>query len=63
MKSILSSTVEVTRQVFYKTSLSYAVVNLKPIVPGRELFDTESERKQIAEHLHPKMCSFYLDVL
>ncbi|KAJ3558541.1 hypothetical protein NM688_g861 [Phlebia brevispora] len=41
MKSILFSTVEVTRQVFYKTSLSYAVVNLKPIVPGREPFDTE----------------------
>jgi hypothetical protein len=34
--AILFSTIEVTRQVFYRTSLSYAIVNLKPIVPGRK---------------------------
>jgi hypothetical protein len=33
---LLFSTIEVTRQVFYRTSLSYAIVNLKPIVPGRK---------------------------
>jgi HIT domain len=35
------STIDVTRQVFYRTSLSFAIVNLKPIVPGRErLFES-----------------------
>lgn len=33
---LLFSTFEVTRQAFYRTALSYAIVNLKPIVPGRE---------------------------
>ena len=35
MSKILFSTIEVTRQVFYRTSLTAAIVNLKPIVPGR----------------------------
>jgi bis(5'-adenosyl)-triphosphatase len=34
--AVLFSTIDVTRQVFYRTSLSYAIVNLKPIVPGRK---------------------------
>jgi bis(5'-adenosyl)-triphosphatase len=34
---LLFSTIEVTRQAFYHSSLSYAIVNLRPIVPGREL--------------------------
>lgn len=29
------STIEVTKQAFYRSPLSYAIVNLKPIVPGR----------------------------
>lgn len=33
---LLFSTFEVTSQAFYRTALSYAIVNLKPIVPGRE---------------------------
>jgi bis(5'-adenosyl)-triphosphatase len=33
---LLFSTIEVTRQAFYRSSLSYAIVNLKPIVPGRK---------------------------
>ncbi|KAH7914756.1 HIT-like domain-containing protein [Hygrophoropsis aurantiaca] len=37
MVPLLFSTIEVTRQVFYRTSLSYAIVNLKPIVPGHVL--------------------------
>jgi hypothetical protein len=28
-------TFEVTRQIFFRSKLSYALVNLKPIVPGR----------------------------
>ncbi|PBL04280.1 hypothetical protein ARMGADRAFT_910883 [Armillaria gallica] len=35
--SLLFSTIEVTRQAFYRSSLSFAIVNLKPIVPGGEL--------------------------
>jgi len=34
---LLFSTFEVTRQAFYRTTLSYAIVNLKPIVPGHVL--------------------------
>lgn len=33
---LLFSTIEVTRQAFYRTALSYAIVNLKPLVPGRK---------------------------
>lgn len=36
--ALLFSTIEVTRQAFYRTSLAYAIVNLKPIVPGRKQF-------------------------
>ncbi|KAK0208659.1 diadenosine 5',5'''-P1,P4-tetraphosphate asymmetrical hydrolase [Desarmillaria ectypa] len=35
--SLLFSTIEVTRQAFYRSSLSFAIVNLKPIVPGHVL--------------------------
>jgi bis(5'-adenosyl)-triphosphatase len=31
----LTFEVEVTRQAFHRTALTYAIVNLKPIVPGR----------------------------
>ncbi|KAI9508362.1 diadenosine 5',5'''-P1,P4-tetraphosphate asymmetrical hydrolase [Russula earlei] len=34
---MLFSTFEVTRQAFHRTSLAYAIVNLKPIVPGHVL--------------------------
>lgn len=33
---LLFSTIEVTAQAFYRTSVTYAIVNLKPIVPGRK---------------------------
>ncbi|KIK70567.1 hypothetical protein GYMLUDRAFT_147998 [Collybiopsis luxurians FD-317 M1] len=35
--SLLFSTFEVTRQCFYRSAYSYAIVNLKPIVPGHVL--------------------------
>ncbi|KZP28979.1 HIT-like protein [Athelia psychrophila] len=35
--ALLFSTIEVTRQAFFRTSLSYAIVNLKPLVPGHVL--------------------------
>ncbi|KAF4573295.1 hypothetical protein EYR40_003624 [Pleurotus pulmonarius] len=34
---LLFSTVDVTRQAFYRSPLSFAIVNLKPIVPGHVL--------------------------
>ncbi|KIK07365.1 hypothetical protein K443DRAFT_673619 [Laccaria amethystina LaAM-08-1] len=37
MSALLFSTIEVTGQAFYRSSLSYAIVNLKPIVPGHVL--------------------------
>lgn len=36
MTPLLFSTFEVTTQTFYRASLSFAIVNLKPIVPGRK---------------------------
>ena len=38
MTPLLFSTFEVTAQAFYRASLSFAIVNLKPIVPGRKNF-------------------------
>ncbi|KAF8963910.1 diadenosine tetraphosphate asymmetrical hydrolase [Flammula alnicola] len=37
MTPLLFSTFEVTSQAFYRASKSYAIVNLKPIVPGHVL--------------------------
>ncbi|PAV22843.1 diadenosine 5, 5 -P1,P4-tetraphosphate asymmetrical hydrolase [Pyrrhoderma noxium] len=37
MSKLLFSTIEVTRQAFYRTAHAYAIVNLKPIVPGHVL--------------------------
>ncbi|GJE85890.1 HIT domain-containing protein [Phanerochaete sordida] len=37
MSSLFFSTIEVTRQAFYRTPLTCAIVNLKPIVPGHVL--------------------------
>jgi len=34
------STFEVTRQAFHRTALTYAIVNLKLIVPGRTCAST-----------------------
>jgi hypothetical protein len=43
------TTFEVTRQVFHRTALAYAIVNLKPIVPGR----TSRSRRAAATILYP----------
>ncbi|KAH9950973.1 diadenosine 5',5'''-P1,P4-tetraphosphate asymmetrical hydrolase [Amylocystis lapponica] len=37
MSSLFFSTIEVTRQAFYRTALTCAIVNLKPLVPGHVL--------------------------
>ncbi|KAK0446386.1 uncharacterized protein EV420DRAFT_1570390 [Desarmillaria tabescens] len=52
--SLLFSTIEVTRQAFYGSSLSFAIVNLKPIVPGpRPLI--QSALKVLTPHQLPQM--------
>lgn len=38
MSALFFSTIEVTRQAFFRSSLSYAIVNLMPIVPGRKSY-------------------------
>ena len=35
MSALFFSTFDVTRQAFYRARLAAAIVNLKPIVPGR----------------------------
>ena len=35
MSAIFFSSFDVTRQAFYRARLAAAIVNLKPIVPGR----------------------------
>ena len=35
MSTLLFSTFDVSRQAFYRARLAAAIVNLKPIVPGR----------------------------
>ncbi|KAL5519572.1 HNT2 [Sanghuangporus vaninii] len=37
MNKLLFSTIDVTRQAFYRTTHAFAIVNLKPIVPGHVL--------------------------
>ncbi|EJC98682.1 diadenosine 5',5'''-P1,P4-tetraphosphate asymmetrical hydrolase [Fomitiporia mediterranea MF3/22] len=37
MNKLLFSTIDVTRQAFYRTAHAFAIVNLKPIVPGHVL--------------------------
>ena len=32
--NLVFSTIDVSRQVFHRTALTFAVVNLKPLVPG-----------------------------
>lgn len=49
---LLFSTIEVTKQAFYRssTALSFAIVNLKPIVPGREFSLFLVEESEPNEH-------------
>ncbi|KAF5315865.1 hypothetical protein D9611_004944 [Ephemerocybe angulata] len=49
MAPLLFSTIEVTAQAFYRTSLSYAIVNLKPIVPGHVLVIPTRPVQRIAD--------------
>ncbi|KAH7930492.1 HIT-like protein [Leucogyrophana mollusca] len=59
---LLFSTIEVTRQVFYRTSLSYAIVNLKPIVPGHVLVVPCRPVPRLADLTTPELTSLISSV-
>ncbi|CAK5264150.1 unnamed protein product [Mycena citricolor] len=62
MGSLLFSTIEVTRQAFYRTSLSYAIVNLKPIVPGHVLVIPTRPVPRLSDLEEPELTSLMLAV-
>ena len=41
------STFEVTPQAFHRTTLAYAIANLKPIVPGRMCNESAHDRVRL----------------
>jgi len=60
--AVLFSTIEVTRQVFYRTSLSYAIVNLKPIVPGHVLVIPHRPVPRLSDLTTPELASLMTSV-
>ncbi|KAF8846166.1 HIT-like protein [Paxillus ammoniavirescens] len=59
---LLFSTIEVTRQVFYRTALSYAIVNLKPIVPGHVLVVPTRVVPRLTDLATPELTSLITSV-
>ncbi|KAI6135478.1 HIT-like domain-containing protein [Pisolithus croceorrhizus] len=59
---VLFSTIEVTRQVFYREALSYAIVNLKPIVPGHVLVIPTRVVPRLADLSGPELSSLITSV-
>lgn len=59
---VLFSTIEVTRQVFYREALSYAIVNLKPIVPGHVLVVPTRVVPRLADLSGPELSSLITSV-
>ncbi|EIN13858.1 diadenosine tetraphosphate asymmetrical hydrolase [Punctularia strigosozonata HHB-11173 SS5] len=62
MSAILFSTIDVSRQVFYRSSLSYACVNLKPIVPGHVLVIPNRPVPRIADLNASELASLMISV-
>ncbi|KAH7885993.1 HIT-like domain-containing protein [Phlebopus sp. FC_14] len=59
---LLFSTIEVTRQAFYRTTLSYAIVNLKPIVPGHVLVIPTRPVPRLTDLTTPELTSLITSV-
>ncbi|KAJ6536021.1 diadenosine tetraphosphate asymmetrical hydrolase [Mycena vulgaris] len=57
MASLLFSKIDVTRQAFFRSSLSYAIVNLKPIVPGHVLVLPTRHVPRLADLSEPELSS------
>ncbi|GLB35777.1 putative HIT domain containing protein [Lyophyllum shimeji] len=62
MSPLFFSTIEVTRQAFYRSSLSYAIVNLKPIVPGHVLVIPLRSVPRLADLNDSELSSLMLSV-
>jgi len=56
------STIEVTRQVFYRSSLCCAIVNLKPIVPGHVLVIPTRAVPRLADLTPPELSSLMTSI-
>ncbi|KAI0727854.1 HIT-like protein [Fomitopsis betulina] len=62
MSSLFFSTFEVTRQAFYRNSLAYAIVNLKPLVPGHVLVVPKRPVQRLSELDEKELTSLMLSV-
>ncbi|EMD41865.1 hypothetical protein CERSUDRAFT_102258 [Gelatoporia subvermispora B] len=62
MATFFFSTIEVTRQVFYRSSLCCAIVNLKPIVPGHVLVIPTRPVPRLADLTPPELSSLMTSV-
>ncbi|CCL98098.1 uncharacterized protein FIBRA_00092 [Fibroporia radiculosa] len=62
MTSLFFSTVEVTKQVFYRTRLTYAIVNLKPLVPGHVLVIPTRPVLRVLDLTPPELSSLMASV-
>jgi len=59
MSPLLFSTIDVTRQAFYRSALSYAIVNLKPIVPGHVLVIPTRPAERLADLTQDEVSSLF----
>ncbi|KAF8560164.1 HIT-like protein [Imleria badia] len=59
---LLFSTFEVTSQAFHRTALSYAIVNLKPIVPGHVLVMPTRVVPRLTDLTTPELTSLMTSV-
>jgi len=62
MSKLLFSSIEVTRQAFYRTAQSYAIVNLKPIVPGHVLVIPTRPVPRLADLTPAEIASLFTSV-
>ncbi|KAJ6617505.1 diadenosine tetraphosphate asymmetrical hydrolase [Mycena sp. CBHHK59/15] len=62
MSSLFFSTIEVTRQAFYRSNLSYAIVNLKPLVPGHVLVLPTRQVSRLADLSESELSSLMRSV-
>ncbi|KAH8111851.1 diadenosine 5',5'''-P1,P4-tetraphosphate asymmetrical hydrolase [Phellopilus nigrolimitatus] len=62
MRELLFSTIDVTRQAFYRTPHAYAIVNLKPIVPGHVLVIPTRVAPRLADLSSTEVASLFTSV-
>jgi bis(5'-adenosyl)-triphosphatase len=62
MSTLLFSTIDVTRQAFYRTSRTFAFVNLKPVVNGHVLVAPLRPVKRVSDLFPDELTSLALSV-